>query len=199
MLKKIFLAFFKFSIAYFKEVFYNNITEVGESGAKWWKIHKAKAYSHKTNGKRHRKEAARMFSGEYKHTIDAKNRLFIPAKHRDELGESFMVAKSIRENCLKVYSMAEWEEYISPILKMERKASEAILRALHRDANQVSPDSQGRIVIPAPLVEYAGITKTAVVVGCGKYAEIWSEERYNAMVEEENIEDIKNLLESCGL
>lgn len=140
-----------------------------------------------------------MFSGEFKHTLDTKNRLFIPAKHREELGESFMVAKSIRENCLKVYSMAEWEEYISPILKMERKASEAILRALHRDAALATPDSQGRIVIPAALVEYAHIQKTAVVVGCGKYAEIWSEEDYNAMVAEENIADIKSLLESYGL
>ena len=140
-----------------------------------------------------------MFSGEFKHTLDTKNRLFIPAKHREELGESFMVAKSIRENCLKVYSMAEWEEYISPILKMERKASEAILRALHRDAAQVSADAQGRIVIPAALVSYAGIVKNAVVVGCGKYAEIWSEEGYNAMVQGENIADIKNLLESYGL
>lgn len=140
-----------------------------------------------------------MFSGEYKHTLDTKNRLFIPAKHREELGETFMVAKSIRENCLKVYSMAEWEDYISPILKMERKASEAILRALHRDAAPATPDSQGRIVIPAALVEYAHIQKTAVVVGCGKYAEIWSEEDYNAMVAEENIADIKALLESYGL
>ena len=140
-----------------------------------------------------------MFSGEFRHTLDAKNRLFIPAKHREELGESFMVAKSIRENCLKVYSMAEWEEYISPILRMERKASEAILRALHRDAAQVSPDAQGRIVLPAALVAYSGIAKTAVVVGCGKYAEIWSEENYEAMVNGENIEDIKNMLESCGL
>ena len=95
--------------------------------------------------------------------------------------------------------MAEWEEYVSPILKMERKASEAILRALHRDAAQVSPDAQGRIVIPSALVEYAGISKGAVVVGCGKYAEIWSEEKYAAMVDEENIEDIKNMLESYGL
>jgi MraZ protein len=95
--------------------------------------------------------------------------------------------------------MAEWEEYISPILKMERKASEAILRTLHRDAAQVSPDSQGRIVLPLALIDYAKITKTAVVVGCGKYAEIWSEEEYNSMVSEENIADIKALLESYGL
>ena len=140
-----------------------------------------------------------MLLGEFRHSLDAKNRLFIPAKHREELGESFMVAKSIRENCLKVYSMEEWAEYIGPILKMERKSSEAILRALHRDAAQVSPDSQGRIVIPNALVAYAGITKGAVVVGCGKYAEIWSEENYEAMVNVENIEDIKNLLESYGL
>jgi MraZ protein len=159
----------------------------------------SQTFIYKIRRKYRSKGGKNMFSGEFKHSLDTKNRLFIPAKHRDELGESFMVAKSIRENCLKVYSMQEWEEYISPILKMERKASEAILRALHRDASQVSPDSQGRIVIPASLVEYAGITKGAVVVGCGKYAEIWSEENYEAMVGAENIEDIKNLLESYGL
>lgn len=143
-----------------------------------------------------------MFSGEYNHSIDAKNRLFIPAKYREELTkdqESFMIAKSIRENCLKVYSMSEWEEYVSPILKMERKASEAILRALHRDATQVTPDSQGRVVLPPSLIEYAGIQKGAVVVGCGKYAEIWSEEAYSAMVEVEDLSGIKDLLESYGL
>jgi MraZ protein len=140
-----------------------------------------------------------LFSGEFKHNIDAKNRLFIPAKHREELGETFMVAKSIRDKCLKVYSMEEWEEYISPILRMPRKDQEAILRTLHRDAAQVSADAQGRIVVPVALVQYAGISKAAVVVGCGKYAEIWSEEEYQRMVDNESIEDLKNLLESCGL
>ena len=140
-----------------------------------------------------------MLSGEFKHSIDAKNRLFIPAKHREELGETFMVAKSVRENCLKIYSLEEWDRYIEPIVKMERKNSEAILRALHRNASQVSPDAQGRIVLPAALVEYASIEKGAVVVGCGKYAEIWSEEAYEAMVGDEDMADMKALLESYGL
>jgi len=140
-----------------------------------------------------------VLSGEFRHNLDAKNRIFIPSKHRDELGDCFMVAKSIRENCLKVYSMAEWEEYISPILKMDRKSSEAILRALHRDAAQVTPDAQGRIVIPVALVEYAKIVKGAVVIGCGKFAEIWSEETYAEMVANENLDDLKNVLESYGL
>ena len=143
-----------------------------------------------------------MLSGEFKHSIDPKNRLFIPAKHREELTaecESFMVTKSIRENCLKVYSMSEWEAYISPITKMERKDSERILRALHRDAAQVTPDTQGRIVLPPALIAYAGISKGAVVVGCGTYSEIWAEEQYVSMVEEENLEGMKDLLESYGL
>jgi MraZ protein len=143
-----------------------------------------------------------MLSGEFRHNIDPKNRLFIPAKHREELtlgNECFMVAKSIRENCLKVYSMSEWEEYISPIRKMERKDSERILRALHKDAAQVSPDSQGRIVLPPTLVQYAGIVKGAVIVGCGAYGEIWAEEAYEAMLEEDNLEGMKELLESYGL
>ncbi len=140
-----------------------------------------------------------MLSGEFKHNMDTKNRLFIPAKHREELGETFMVAKSVRESCLKVYSLEEWERYIEPIVKMERKNSEAILRALHRNAAQVAPDSQGRIVLPPSLIEYAEIEKGAVVVGCGKYAEIWSEEAYDAMVGDEDMADLKDLLESYGL
>ena len=140
-----------------------------------------------------------MLSGEFKHNIDTKNRLFIPAKHREELGETFMVAKSVRENCLKVYSLEEWERYIEPIVKMERKNSEAILRALHRNASQVSPDAQGRIILPPALVTYAQIEKGAVVVGCGKYAEIWSEEAYDAMVGDEDMADMNELLESYGL
>ena len=140
-----------------------------------------------------------MLSGEFKHNLDPKNRLFIPAKHREELGESFMVARSIRENCLQVYSMSEWEKYIEPIKKMNRKDSEMILRSLHRNAAQVSPDSQGRIVLPVSLVQHANIVKGAVVVGCGTYAEIWSEEIYDKTLEEENLDDIRAVLESFGL
>ena len=140
-----------------------------------------------------------MFTGEFNHTLDGKNRIFIPSKHRELLGETFMAVRSIRENCIKVYSMEEWENFLRPIMELPRKTSEATLRFLHRNATQVTPDSQGRIVLPASLVEYAGITKGAVVVGCGKYAEIWSEDNYAAVVENENMQDIRNLLEYYGL
>jgi MraZ protein len=125
--------------------------------------------------------------------------LFIPAKHREELGETFMVARSIRERCLQVYSSEEWERYIEPIKKMDRKDSEMILRTLHRNAAQVTPDTQGRIVLPPSLLAHAGIVKGAVVVGCGSYSEIWSEEIYEEKIETENLEDIRETLESFGL
>ena len=140
-----------------------------------------------------------MLSGEYKHALDPKKRLFIPAKHREELGESFMVVRSIRGNCLKVYSMSEWDKYIEPIIKMDRKDSEVILRTLHRNAAQVSPDAQGRIVLPTSLIEHANIKKSAFVVGCGTYAEIWAEEEYSIAIEEENFADMRATLESFGL
>ena len=140
-----------------------------------------------------------MLSGEYKHNIDPKNRIFIPAKHREELGESFVVAKSIREKCLRVYSNEEWREYIRPITNLDGKDRDRIIRALSRNAAQVSPDSQGRIVLTPDLIAYAEITKNAMVVGCGGYAEIWSDENYASMVENEDLGSMKDLLESFGL
>lgn len=140
-----------------------------------------------------------MLSGEYRHNLDPKNRIFIPAKHRDELGESFVVAKSIRERCLRVYSTEEWKEYIRPITSLEGKDRDRIIRALSRNAAQVTPDSQGRIVLTPDLISYAQIVKGAVVVGCGGYAEIWSDESYAAMVEDEDLGSMKELLESFGL
>ena len=140
-----------------------------------------------------------MLSGEFRHILDTKNRLFIPAKHREELGESFMIVRSIRENCLQVYSMEEWERYIEPIKRMDRKDSERILRTLHRNAVNVSADTQGRVILSQSLVDHAQITKGAVVVGCGTYAEIWSEEIYEKALEAEDLDDIKSVLESFGL
>ncbi len=140
-----------------------------------------------------------MLSGEFRHCLDPKNRLFIPAKHREELGDTFMVVRSIRDNCLQVYSLVEWENYIAPIKKMDRKDSEIIFRTLHRNAAQVSSDSQGRIVLPPSLIQHASIVKNAVVVGCGGYAEIWAEEIYDKKLEEENLDDVRAVLESFGL
>ena len=140
-----------------------------------------------------------MFLGEFKHNLDAKKRLFIPAKFREELGEVFVIVKLLRGNCLRVCSLEEWEKYIEPILAMDRKDAEKILRKLHRQSIQVAPDAQGRVVLSSELVALAGIEKNTVIIGCGHYAEIWAEAEYEAMLSEENDEDMLNALEEMGL
>ena len=140
-----------------------------------------------------------MFTGEFGHSVDSKNRIFVPAKFREELGESFMIVRDIRGPILKVYSLEGWNEYLAPIRAQERRLAEKALRYLHRNAAQVSPDSQGRIVLSASLLEYAEIKKEAMVVGCSDYCEIWSLANYRAEIENEDAEAIRGELERLGL
>ena len=140
-----------------------------------------------------------MLTGEFRHSLDAKNRIFMPAKLREELGETFMIARDIREKCLKVYSLEGWAAYTAPIKEQPRQLAEQVMRLLHRSAAQVTPDSQGRVLLPPMLVEYAEIEKNAVVVGCSDYAEIWAAETYDAAMSEEDPEALCAALEALGL
>ncbi|MCQ2429800.1 MAG: division/cell wall cluster transcriptional repressor MraZ [Clostridia bacterium] len=140
-----------------------------------------------------------MLTGEYRHNVDPKNRLFIPAKHREELGNSFMIVKDVRGPRLKIYSMGAWEAYIAPIRSQERRLAEAALRFLHKDAVTAEPDSQGRVVLTPTLLAYAGIKKEAVIIGCADYAEIWDAEQYDREMAAEDPEALRAALEALGL
>jgi MraZ protein len=146
-----------------------------------------------------KKEEAAMLSGEFKHNLDTKNRIFMPSKMREELGESFVIAKSLREKCLVVYSLDEWNKYMSPINDQNRKLQERAKRFLNATAAEVTPDSQGRIVLPKHLIDYAQITRALTIVGCFNYAEIWSDELYDLCKEEDDFESMVAELESLGL
>ncbi len=166
-----------------------------KSGEKWSEVFQSGAKTAGNQGK----EEQMMLGGEFRHGLDVKNRIFIPAKLREELGETFVVAKDIREHCLKIYSLSEWERYIAPLKEQKRKLSEKIMRFLHASLVQVTPDSQGRIVLPSELTLYAEIEKNAVVVGCGDYAEIWAESAYDRMVGDVNLDEMISELEELGL
>ena len=140
-----------------------------------------------------------MFTGEYEHSVDTKNRIFVPAKFREELGESFIISRDLRGPRLKIFSQEGWEAYIAPIMEQERRVSEKAMRYLHRNAVQVSPDSQGRVVLTRDLLAYAEIEKNAVVVGCSTYAEIWSAENWAAELLGESADEIRAELERFGL
>ena len=121
-------------------------------------------------------------TGQFSHNIDAKGRLFIPAPLRKELGQTFHVTVG-QDHCLSVYSDESWAAFMAKLKELSYNEVKK-LRALFAYAADCEPDSQGRILIPAKLREYAGLTKEVVVVGSFDRAEIWSAERWAAIENE---------------
>ncbi len=138
-----------------------------------------------------------MFLGQYTHTVDAKGRTFIPAKYREELGESFVVTRGTAK-CLTVYPMSEWETYTAKIAELPQAHAAKIRRFVFSNASDVSPDAQGRIGLVAGLREYAGIEKNVVIVGLGAYIEIWAEDAWAAENEAESGGEIEDLMLALG-
>ncbi len=124
-----------------------------------------------------------MFLGEYAHTVDDKGRMAIPAKFRAGLAEGLVVTRGFDQNLL-VYPMTVWRELAARInaLPMSQPAARNLRRLLFGSAADVEIDKQGRILLPANLREYAGITGEAVVAGLDTFIEIWSNERWDAVI-----------------
>ena len=140
-----------------------------------------------------------MMLGSFKHGIDTKNRLFIPSKFREELGESFVIARSPRGKCLRVFPAEEWNATLKKYDSLDARDREVIVRALTRNAAQVSPDTQGRVVLPPELMSIAELEKNVYIIGCQTYCEIWSEANHTVMEEEESWEKMVAIMESYGL
>ena len=133
-----------------------------------------------------------MFTGEYNHTIDAKGRLIVPSKFREQLGEEFVVTKGL-DGCLFVYSTEEWnrfEEKFSEV-PLTTKDARKFSRFFFAGAATCEVDKQGRILIPPTLREYAGLDKEVVTAGVFSRIEIWSKERW----QENNYDDMDEIAE----
>ena len=136
-------------------------------------------------------------TGTYEHSIDAKGRLFIPAKLREELGVTFYLAMGVDE-CLAIYPQETWNRFTEKFASLPMSQS-AAMRPLFANASKCELDSQGRIVIPQKLRKYAGLEKDAVIIGVNDRAEIWSAETWNAREEEEMTpEKMKACLAALG-
>ena len=136
-------------------------------------------------------------TGTYEHSIDAKGRLFIPAKLREELGVTFYLAMGVDE-CLAIYPQETWNRFTEKFASLPMSQS-AAMRPLFANASKCELDSQGRIVIPQKLRKYAGLEKDAVIIGVNDRAEIWSAETWTAREEEEMTpEKMKACLAALG-
>lgn len=134
-----------------------------------------------------------MFMGEYQHTVDTKGRLIIPAKYRDALGDAFVITRGL-DNCLFGYPMDEWRKLEEKLkeLPMTKKDARAFARFFFSGATEVDLDKQGRINIPAPLIQHAHLEKDCVIVGVSSKIEIWSKDAWEKYFSEsaESFDDI---------
>lgn len=118
-----------------------------------------------------------MFMGEYHHSIDNKGRIIVPSKFRDELGDMFIITRGL-DQCLFGYPLTEWkliEEKLKG-LPLTKKDARAFTRFFFSGATESELDKQGRINIPAPLLQYAKLEKECVVLGVSNRIEIWSKQ-----------------------
>jgi MraZ protein len=118
-------------------------------------------------------------TGQYAHNIDAKGRLFIPAKLREELGATFHVTVG-QDHCLSVYSDESWNLRMEKLKEMSYSQVKE-LRPMFANAADCEPDAQGRILIPSQLRRYAGLEKEVVVIGSFDRVEIWNAQRWAEM------------------
>lgn len=118
-------------------------------------------------------------NGKFPRTLDAKNRLIIPSKLRDDLGSKIVLAASF-DNCIDDYSAEEWAIFTEKLDRLpdSKKEYRALKMYFHSNATDFELDSQGRITIPQEQMEMGNLGKEVIVIGLGKKAQIWNAETY---------------------
>lgn len=117
-----------------------------------------------------------MLIGEYRHTIDDKNRVALPAKFRKEMGKKVYITRGL-DNCLSVYTEKSWKVILEKLegLSISKASERGFNRFMLAGATEVAVDSMGRILVPEYLKDFANVTKKVVWTGAGDRAEMWDE------------------------
>ena len=139
-----------------------------------------------------------MLIGEYQHNIDAKGRVIVPAKFREDLGITFYVKKGL-DGCLFVLSKTEWQELENKIHSMPISKSRTLQRFFFSGAAEVEADKQGRILIPQHLREYASLEKDVTFIGTSSRVEIWETNKWKSFNENITEESIAEAMDMLGL
>ncbi|WKF84870.1 division/cell wall cluster transcriptional repressor MraZ [Lacticaseibacillus pantheris] len=143
-----------------------------------------------------------MFMGEFHHNLDAKGRLIIPAKFREQLGDDFVLTRGM-DGCLFGYPQSEWAKLQEKLqtLPLTQKNARTFVRLLYSAATECELDKQGRINVPKPLMTHAALDKACVLVGVANRIEIWNTERWErfATDAESDFDEISENLMDFGL
>jgi MraZ protein len=130
-----------------------------------------------------------MLIGEYRHTIDTKKRLSLPAKFRKLMGKNMVITRGF-DNCLSIYPLLEWKNVANKLrdLSMGQADTRGFTRFMLSGAVDVSVDSLGRVLIPDFLKEFAQLQTKVVLIGINDHIEVWSEkawDTYKKRIEEQ--------------
>jgi MraZ protein len=143
-----------------------------------------------------------MFIGEYQHSVDPKKRLALPSKFRKELGGKVVVTRGL-DKCLFVYPLKTWKELAEKLgtLPMGESTTRSFVRLMLAGAVDSDVDSQGRILLPEYLKEYAQLNRSVTVAGLFNRLEIWDEEKWKTYrtKAEENTDEIAEQLGKLGI
>jgi MraZ protein len=122
-----------------------------------------------------------MFLGEHQHSLDAKGRVILPVRFREQLEGGAVMARAL-DGCLAVYTLDEFDRVARKLTAVrERGARERqAARSFFAGTERVVPDAQGRVPVPQHLREYAGLGRDVTVVGSYDHIEIWDRERFRA-------------------
>ena len=127
-----------------------------------------------------------MFLGTHSPRLDEKGRLILPAKFREELADGLVLTRG-QERCLYVFSAAEFERVHEQMraAPLSSKQARDYIRVFLSGASDEVPDKQGRVTVPAPLRQYAGLDRDVTVIGAGTRVEIWDSESWNTYLAEQ--------------
>ncbi|MBO4872315.1 MAG: division/cell wall cluster transcriptional repressor MraZ [Lachnospiraceae bacterium] len=141
-----------------------------------------------------------MLMGEFNHTLDAKGRIIIPSRLREQLGEIFVVSKGL-DGCLFAFPSGEWEKLVNKIqaLPLTDKNARKFSRYLLAGASETELDKQGRALLPQTLREAAKLEKDVVLCGVGNRLEIWSKEAWTAESHYEDIDELAEMMADLGI
>jgi MraZ protein len=143
-----------------------------------------------------------MFIGEYQHSIDPKKRLSLPSKFRKELGGKVVITRGL-DKCLFVYPLKTWKELAEKLgtLPMGESSTRSFVRLMLAGAIDADVDSQGRVLLPDYLKEYATLEKNVTIAGLFNRLEIWDEKKWDTYrtKAEENTDEVAEQLGKLGI
>jgi MraZ protein len=123
-----------------------------------------------------------MFLGEHQHSLDAKGRVILPARFRDQLEHGAVMAKAL-DGCLAVYPRDEFEQVAAKARELAQRGprERQAARSFAAGAVEIVPDKQGRVAVPQHLREFAGLTRDVIVAGMFNRIEIWDAQRFREL------------------